>query len=144
MDFMPNIPVNFHKPICLSFNQSLGAFNAFSWSHIIPTITQRFQSSSNRCRVNEPSPGAPVAHWRCSLRGPNTWEIHLRVTYSNRKSLLVARPQFIGGQNNWEKSTPNLSGVRLRSNTVNTQGRVGPLWAGHGGRLYARASHLPS
>lgn len=36
------------------------------------------------------------------------------------------------GQNNWEKSTPNLSGVRVRSNTVNTQGRAGPLRVGHG------------
>lgn len=36
------------------------------------------------------------------------------------------------GQNNWEKSTPNLSGVHMRSNTVNTQGRAGPLGVGHG------------
>lgn len=64
--------LNLYKPTCLCHNQSLGTSTAFSQSHIIPAVAVRFQSSSNQCRVNEPSPGAPVAHWRHTLRGPNT------------------------------------------------------------------------
>lgn len=61
-----------------------------------PRFAGRIQSSSNQCRVNEPSLGAPVAHWRHTVRGPNTWELHLRVRYCKWKRLLVARPQFTG------------------------------------------------
>lgn len=42
---------------------------------------------------------------------------------------------FYWGQNNWEKGTPNVSGVLVRSNTVSTQGNAGPLRVNHGPEL---------
>lgn len=60
------------------------------------------------------------------LRDPFKGEI------SKRKRPIGRQPTVYRGQNNWEKGTPNLSGVHMRCNAVNTQGRAGPLKAGHG------------
>lgn len=100
--------------------------------HIIPAAAGRFQSSNYQCRGNEPSPGAPVGRWRHASRGPRYLRDLFKGGKSRQRSLLVAGSTVYRGQNNWERSTPNLSGDHVRNNTVNTQGRAGSLWAGAG------------